>query len=96
MKLVKFLAPEICIPLSHIFNLSLAGGVFPDYLKASRITPIHKGGSSEVCDNYRPIALQSTIAKILEKIVAISLTNHLDINKLLHNNQFGFQKGKKH
>ena len=69
-------------------------GIFPEGLKTSRITPIHKGGDSENCDNYRPIALQGSIAKILEKIVAINLTNHLDINNLLYKNQFGFQKGK--
>ncbi len=94
MKLLKSIAPEISVPLSHIFNLSITQGIFPTSLKSSRITPIHKGGDNEVCDNYRPIALQSTIAKILEKTIAISLTNHLDLNKLLHKNQFGFQKGK--
>ena len=94
VKLLKTLAQEIAIPLSHIFNLSLNQGVFPLALKSSRVTPIFKGGSNEVCDNYRPISLQSSIAKILEKIVAINLTNHLDTNKLIYKNQFGFQKGK--
>ena len=46
------------------------------------------------CDNYRPIALVSTISKILEKFVSIKLTNHLELNKLIHPNQFGFQRMK--
>ena len=36
----------------------------------------------------------NTISKILEKIVAINLTNHLQINNLLYKHQYGFQKGK--
>ena len=44
---------------------------------------------------YRPIALVSTFSKILEKFVSIKLTNHLEFNKLIHPNQFGFQKEKK-
>ena len=94
IKLLKTLAQEISVPLSHIFNLSLNQGVFPMALKSSRVTPIFKAGNSEVCDNYRPISLQSSISKILEKIVSINLTNHLDINNLIYKNQFGFQKGK--
>ena len=42
-------------------------------------------------DNYRPISLISTFSKILEKMVALKLSNHLDINKLLHQHQYGFQ-----
>jgi hypothetical protein len=47
-----------------------------------------------VCDNYRPISLLSSLSKILEKMVSIQLVNHLDRNKLLYENQFGFQRGK--
>lgn len=54
--------------------------------------PIFKSGTKTDCNNYRPISLISTFAKIIEKIVAIKLTNHLEINKLLTPNQFGFQK----
>ena len=58
----------------------------------SRIVPIFKLGDKKLCDNYRPISLVSTIAKILEKIVATKLSNHLELNKLLHIHQFGFRK----
>ena len=94
MKLLKGIAPEIGWPLAHIFNLSLEQGIFPEALKQSKIVPIHKGGSPENCDNYRPIALLNSISKILEKIVAIRLSNHLDFNKLISDSQFGFQKAK--
>jgi len=90
--LLKFLNTTITVPLAHIFNLSLSKGIYPDRLKKSRVVPIHKGGDSRLCDNYRPITIVSTLAKVLDKIVATKLYNHLDINKLLYKHQFGFQK----
>ena len=43
---------------------------------------------------YRPISLQNSIAKILEKMVATQLVNHLEINNLLFKHQYGFMRGK--
>ena len=94
MKLLKKVAIEISSPLAHIFNLSLKQGIFPSALKSSKVVPLHKAGPASCCDNYRPIALVSTISKILEKFVSIKLTNHLELNKLIHPNQFGFQRMK--
>ncbi len=90
--LLKFVKDEISLPLSHIFNISLKRGVYPDKFKMSRVVPIFKAGDSLSTDNYRPISLISSLGKILDKIVSIKLTNHLDINKLLYKHQFGFQK----
>ena len=92
LDLLKSIDTSVCKPLAHIFNLSLKTGVFPDKLKVSRVVPIFKAGDKKLCDNYRPISLVSTIAKILEKIVAVKLTNYLEVNKLLYIYQFGFQK----
>jgi len=94
VRLLKAVAPEIGIPLAHIFNLSLQQGIFPEDLKQSKVVPILKSGSDELCDNYRPISLLNSISKILEKIVAIQLSNHIELKKLINKNQFGFQKGK--
>ena len=94
MQLLKFIAIEISSPLAHIFNLSLKSGIFPDSLKLSRTVPIFKTGCPETCDNYRPISLLNCISKILEKMVATSFVNHLEINKLLYKHQYGFQKNK--
>ena len=94
LKLIKIIISDINIPLSHIFNLSFDQGVFPEKLKECRTVPVFKSGDPKLCDNYRPISLVNTISKILEKIVAINLTNHLQINNLLYKHQHGFQKGK--
>lgn len=94
LKILKSVRVEISTPLSHIFNLSLDKGVFPEALKCTRTVPVFKQGSKGSCDNYRPISLVKTFSKILEKIVALKLTNHLDINKLLYKHQYGFQRNK--
>ena len=93
MQLLKFIATEISVPLSHIFNLSLDTGIFPNNLKLSRTVPIFKSGSPESCDNYRPISLLSSISKILEKMVATNFVQHLENNKLIYKHQYGFLKG---
>ena len=94
MKTLKLIKYQISKPLSHIFNLSVTTGVFPAKLKTSKIIPIFKAGDRTSCDNYRPISLLSSISKVLEKIVAKALVNHLENNKLLDDNQFGFLRNR--
>jgi hypothetical protein len=92
-KMLKFVKFELATPLVHLFNLSLRTGIFPSKLKMSRTVPIFKNGDPAGCDNYRPISLLSNISKVLEKAVAERLMNHLKYNKLINENQFGFQEG---
>jgi len=94
LKLIKFVKYEVSVPLSHIFNISINTGIFPMALKCTRTVPVYKSGSRNLCDNYRPISLVPTLSKILEKIVATKLSNHLDINKLVYKHQYGFQRNK--
>ena len=91
-KLLKSIVNEICVPLAHIFNLSVTKGVFPSRLKKSRTVPIFKSGDHTKCDNYRPISLLSQLSKILEKIVSTQLVNHLELNGILYEHQYGFQR----
>ena len=94
LKLIKFIAYEISRPIAHIFNLSLEKGIFPENLKSSRTVPIFKCRDPKSCDNYRPISLVSTFSKILEKMVHTNLINHLELNKLLYEHQYGFLRGR--
>ena len=94
MKTLKLIKYQISKPLSHIFNLSVTTGVFPAKLKISKTIPIFKAGDRSSCDNYRPISLLSSISKILEKVIAKALVNHLEDNNLLYENQFGFLRNR--
>lgn len=62
--------------LSKIFNLSLNTGVFPCKWKKAKITPVYKNGSTTDIQNYRPIAILSTFAKIFETVLCDLFTRH--------------------
>ena len=64
------LIPDLIItPLAYIINLSLTTGEYPELLKVVKVIPIHKGGSTQDVNNYRPISLFPIFDKIIEKIV---------------------------
>ena len=89
--LIKDAASVISVPHSHIINLSLETGNFPQQWKVAKISPLHKSGSRTNFDNYRPISVLSIVSKVIEKIVHKQLMNFLDENKLLSTRQFGFR-----
>ena len=88
-KLKHILAPVLC----HLINQAFHQGTYPDFLKISKIIPVHKGGNKSNPSNYRPISLLSNINKIFEKIIYSRLYKFLETNKVIHQNQFGFRAG---
>ena len=65
-KCLHVAAPAIAGCLSHLFNLSLANGVFPKEWKTMRVTPIFKAGSRLELSNYCPISVLPLVAKVFE------------------------------
>ena len=92
--LIKRFVNSIIRPLTHIINLSLINGYFPDSLKTSRVCPVFKQNDRSCMNNYRPISLLPAFSKIFEKIVFNQLFAYLSFNNIISPNQFGFQKGK--
>ena len=88
---LKDIAYVLAKPLTHVINLSLHRGLFPNDLKRARIKPVHKSGNSKMFDNYRPISVLPVISKIFEKCVYRQLTKYLENNKMLSNSQHGFR-----
>ena len=78
--------------LTFLFNLSLGNLLYPDDWKQALVVPIPKQGDSHSVSNYRPISLLPLPGKILEKLVHSQLSNYLEENDLLEDNQFGFRK----
>lgn len=68
-------------------------GTFPALLKKATIIPIYKSGDASLPSNYRPIALLSSISKIIEKVVSKRLIKYLESKKLLSKHQYGFRSG---
>lgn len=91
---VKYCANELTQPLTLIINKSFAEGHFPSRLKVSKVYAKHKKGPKSDPQNYRPISLISTFAKIIEKLVLKRLMAYLIQHNLITANQHGFQKGK--
>lgn len=83
-------AKAISGPLAHIINLSLTTGTVPSDWKVAKVTPIHKGGSKEDFNNFRPISVLPVLSKILEKAVHHQLIEYVE--NLLSKHQFGYRK----
>jgi hypothetical protein len=91
--ILKQIKHHLAIPLSHIFNLSFSSGIFPKHLKQSIVHPIFKSGDRLEIGNYRPISLVSAFSKILEKAFKNRLSNYVESQRLISDNQFGFRPG---
>ena len=93
INLLKIAKNEIAPPLSDICNSSFVEGTFPQKNKIAKVIPVHKNGSTEDVNNYRPISLLPTLSKIMEKLVASRLTTYLELHSILYPKQFGFRSG---
>jgi retron-type reverse transcriptase len=62
-------------------------------LKYSIVTPIFKKGNNSDPANYRPISVLTSFAKVLETALYVRLTEHITLNKMLTDQQYGFRKG---
>ena len=90
--ILKLSLPFICTPLTHISNLSLQEGVFPDELKIANVIPLFKSDDPELFNNYRPVSVLCSLSKVFERIMYNRLRNFLDEYKILFLYQFGFRK----
>ena len=90
--LLKNIISVINVPLCLIINKSLDSGIFPDLMKLAKVIPLHKGGESQIPDNYHPISLLPVFSKILEKVVYEQVVTHLELHNILYSKQFGFRK----
>ena len=75
-----------------MFKLSYNTGCIPKEWKLAHIVPIHKKGSKEDIENYRPISLTSLVMKTFERILKDELL--LRTSHLLDSRQHGFLSKK--
>ena len=78
--------------LTHLLNLSLINGVFPQELKIANIIPIFKAGENDIVSNFRPVSLLTTLSKIFERIFYNRLHDFFVKFKLFYDMQFGFRE----
>ena len=58
------------------------------------VTPILKKGSPEQLNNFRPVSCLPAASKVLEIVVCSQLSDFLESNDLLPQNQHGFRPGR--
>ena len=92
-KIFKSSCKTILKQLTHLINLCLAQGKFPNKLKIAVVKPVYKTGDKSLVTNYRPISILPYISKVLEKVIHIRIMEHISQNNILNQNQFGFRKG---
>ena len=63
-------------------------------MRKSLVRPINKGGPSEICSNYRPVALTNHLIKLMERCVRKGIVHFLEIKKLFDDSQHGARKGR--
>lgn len=81
---------ELLLPLTLLFNMSLADGVFPKCFKNASITPVPKIPKPRIPVDYRPIAILPTVSKVFEAIIQMRMINFLLKQNFFSKNQFGF------
>ena len=81
-------APVIAEPLANLFSVLLRHGFLPAQLVNCVLVPIPKPGKPpSSSDSYRPIALASTLSKILEWCILMDFSQYFVTSDL----QFGFK-----
>ena len=85
---------SLAFPLAMLFRESLSSSVLPALWKQSLVVPIYKRGPRSDPLNYRPISLTSVACKVMERIIHKGLSDYLEENAILSNDQFGFRAGR--
>jgi hypothetical protein len=91
-RILKLCSVSISAPLSYICNMSIITGVFHERLKYPVIKPLYKKGDKVDNTNYRPISMLTVFSKILENVMHHRLSQHLHVDNILVQEQFGFRK----
>ena len=73
LRVIKAIFPIIVHSVTHIVNLSLSTGQFPDSCKLAVVSPIFKGGDANDPNDYRPISILPLVSKCIENVFQMTL-----------------------
>ena len=92
--LLKICVEELLPTITKIVNASLSSCTLPDSMKGALVTPLLKKASldPEVLKNHRPVSNLSFASKIIEKVVATRLNEHLSRNNLMEDMQSAYRQ----
>ena len=78
----------------QLFNICIDQSTYPDILKISKITPLHKKNAKTELKNYRPISVLCNLSKIFDSLLHSRIRCFFEEQGLLSGNQFGFRKDR--
>lgn len=92
-KLLKFAGDSIIPSLLSVFQISATCNSVPATWKAANISALYKSDDETVKQNYRPISLLSVPGKLMESMVASTITTHVTEQGLGNPHQWAYKKG---
>ena len=91
--LLRDILPSVLNIITDITNGSLQQGVFPDVFKESLVKPLLKKANLDLVDkNYRPVSNLQFISKLIERVAAEQLVDHVNRNNLMEVNQSAYRE----
>ena len=90
-RMLKMAAGVLAPSLAFLFNQLISFGIVPTEWKLARVTPIFKKGKRQDVNNYRPISIVPSVAKVFKRIIYDQFFKYLNDNDLLVNCQSGFR-----
>ena len=69
--ILKLSFTSICAPLTHICNMSLQEGIFPDKMKVANVLHLFKCDDPYIFNNHRPVSILCSLSTVFEKIMYI-------------------------
>ena len=91
IKLLKFVADDILLPLKNIINNSIQMNVFSAQWKIGRICPIPKVRNPVQMKDYRPASILPAMSKVYEKVTLKQLSAFIKKMMLYKNTQLGYR-----
>ena len=84
---VELIAPSLCA----IFSCAVYTQTYPPDLNIVKVSAIFKSGEKEDLNNYRPISVIPTLARLFERLICNQIYDYLTNNNLLNSKQYGFR-----
>ena len=84
---MKILSSEF----THLFNLIIRTGQFPDKWKVATVTPIPKVANPKSCNELRPISILPLPGRLMEQIIHTQVKFYLEESKFFAIEQNGFR-----
>ena len=92
--LVKEIVTHLALYITNIVNMTLSTGIFPSKVKSAIVLPLLKKENldSESFKNYRPVSNLPFLSKVIEKVMACPLLEHMQANHLLDTLQSAYKE----